>query len=157
MLPLVTLAVLYLEFKSSSRITGVWFIPWRLAYWFERHDFLKNLIGFGLWVWSGLLALPNPTRQAGEVATSKSGWCGRGMMTVAVFMIIIVAMELVQLRMPGRTCDWRDMLAGWLGAWLAWAVVAPVRCCLAWRNDHHPAQLATVPVKSTNSDPGLFV
>ncbi len=69
------------------------------------HDFLNNVIAFGV------LAATLHLAQAGW-RTQPGRMVARRAMVVALFVVVL---ELLQLALPARSCDWHDVLAGWVG------------------------------------------
>src|SRR5215467_14348037 len=54
--------VIYLSWNPSPGIAQVSWIPRALGVWFDQHDFLKNLIGYGLFAFTGFMAWSTPAQ-----------------------------------------------------------------------------------------------
>jgi hypothetical protein len=109
-------AVAYLSLRAHPAIVTVPLIPHPFAAWLDQHDFLKNLVGFGALAVAGFQAfLPDPKALSVKPRLVTSA-------ALVVFIFLLVAgLELAQTRLPERTCDPRDLMAGGLGIILAWA------------------------------------
>lgn len=103
-LPLVgcSLLVAYLQFRSDPSLPRVPTPLGGVRDYFDIHDFSKNAFGFAV------LALTM------HLAFDRGGAERSGRRTV-VLAGVIVLLELAQLPLPSRTCDWRDVAAGWTG------------------------------------------
>lgn len=112
-------AVVYLSWKPNPSIAQVSWIPAALGHWFDQHDFSKNLIGYGVF---GLMAFAAWSRPMHVHADYPSSYARRSITLLACFCALVVMLELGQLVLPYRTCDWADVLAGWTGIVLAWAI-----------------------------------
>lgn len=104
MLPFAGCAALvaYLQFRADPSLPAV---PTHLAGvrdYFDIHDFAKNAFGFGVLAVTAHFAFDG----GGPYRVGRS---------TAVLAGVIVLLELAQLPLPSRTCDWRDVAAGWLG------------------------------------------
>ena len=113
------LAVIYLSWKPSPAILRVQWIPRLLAAWFDENDAWKNVIGYGLLALTLLMAWRSPER-AQHAQTPPAGR-HRELKLFLGFCCFVELMEIGQLALPLRTCDWKDVLAGWCGGLLAWA------------------------------------
>jgi hypothetical protein len=120
---ILLVAVFYFAWKPSPAIMQVPWMPAWLGNWFDQHDFAKNVIGFGILALAGFTAWDR-----GPVKTGTRLWSWRGLRTsrdgklLAAFCVLVVVLELGQLALPKRVCDWADVLAGWLGIALAWCL-----------------------------------
>lgn len=102
--PLVVCSMLvaYLQFRPDPSLPPVPKPLGGVRDYFDIHDFSKNMFGFAV------LALTM------HLAFDGGGVDRPGRRTV-VLAAVIVLLELAQLALPTRTCDWRDVAAGWLG------------------------------------------
>jgi hypothetical protein len=111
--------VVYLSWKPSPSITHVGWIPRPVGVWFDDNDAWKNIIGFGLLGltmllgWRHTAQTPPGSRYSPNRTVELKLLLG--------FCCFVVLLELGQLVLPLRVCDWRDVLAGWSGGFLAWA------------------------------------
>lgn len=124
-------AVVYLSWKPYPSIVEVRLMPTAIGVWFDQHDFSKNLIGYGIFGLTGFIAWSKPTSVQGAPQSSVAM---RSLKLFACFWALVLVLELGQLALPHRTCDWDDMLAGWMGLTLAWAIFQAVRFAFAGRN-----------------------
>jgi hypothetical protein len=109
--------VLYLGLRPTPAIVTAKLFPRSLAVWFDHHDVFKNILGFGVFSFSALMAWP------------RSRW---PLLSIA---ILIVLLEVVQLWLPHRVASLRDIIAGGCGLALAWLAV----CLAQSRNGDTPA------------------
>lgn len=94
--------VAYLQFRSDPSLPPVPKPLGGVRDYLDIHDFSKNAFGFAV------LALTM------HLAFDRGGADRPGRRT-AVLAAVIVLLELAQLALPTRTCDWRDVAAGWMG------------------------------------------
>jgi VanZ family protein len=120
------LAVVYFSWKPSPAIAQVPWFPQLLAAWLDQHDFSKNVLGYGVFAMSGFMAWSTP---ASAVVNH--------LMLLLSFCLLIAILEVGQLALPHRVCDWADVLAGWLGVLLAWSIFQLVRVFLTGRPARH--------------------
>lgn len=101
----VVAVVLYFELKPQPSIASAPFMPRPLGLFFDEHDFLNNILAFG--------ALAAATHYAfcGWRRENGSRLFGRA----AIVALGVVALEFAQAFVPNRSCDWHDMVAGWIG------------------------------------------
>ena len=112
---LLLLAVVYLSLRSRPAIVSVPLFPHLFAVWVDHHDIIKNLIGFGALAVAGFrVFLPRP----GAVSVRRR--VVTSVCLMGCILLLITALELAQTRLPQRTCDPRDLLAGGVGVVLAW-------------------------------------
>jgi hypothetical protein len=112
---LLLAAVVYLSLRPLPSIVTVPYFPHPLAAWFDRHDVLKNMIGFGTLAFAGFQAfLPNPRSMPVKKRLIVS------LSLITFVTLLITGLELAQTQLPRRSCDPRDLVAGGLGVVLAW-------------------------------------
>jgi len=114
-------AAVYLSWKPVPGIEQVAWMPSSLGRLFDRNDGWKNFIGFGLVALTLLKAWHEPTGKAS--ARRASARASRAPILFAGFCCFVALLEIGQLTLPKRTCDWRDVLAGWFGGLVAWALL----------------------------------
>ena len=127
---ILLLAVVYLSWKPSPSFAQLPALPTGLGRWLDQHDFIKNLVGYGLLAWTGFLGWARTKPQYRSIPHVALRDSRRDFTLLAAFYLLVVVMELGQLVLPKRTCDWADVLAGWLGVTLAWAIFLPFRFAL---------------------------
>src|SRR5690348_1189643 len=113
-------AVVYLSWKLSPSFADVPWLPAALGRGLDRHDFTKNLIGYGVFALIGFIAWSTPT---GFHAAPRGGSIRRSLSNrtlLLCFCLLVVLLELGQLALPHRVCDMADVLACWTGILLAW-------------------------------------
>jgi hypothetical protein len=114
-------AVVYLSWKPSPGIAEVRWLPSVLGTWFDENDGWKNFIGFGLLAMALLMAWRRPKTSLRPDTFLARDPRERELKLFLGFCCFVELMELGQLALPMRTCDWKDVLAGWAGGLLAWA------------------------------------
>ena len=137
--------VTYLSIRPGPDASSVPFFPHSLGLWFDRHDLVRNLFGYGCLALAGfagaafgpgdMLSIAWVRRRTLKVAAGK--W-------LAGMLILVVVLEMVQTMLPRRTAHWRDVAAGWAAIILVWAV-----CCLLGRI--RPIQFITPPPRAWSS------
>ena len=115
------IAVAYFSWKPNPSIVQVAWVPRAIGLWLDEHDFTKNFIGYGTLAFAILMAWAGPTAKAKERQRSPAS-SGRERKLLIGFCSLVVFLELGQLALRHRTCDWADILAGWLGGLLAWVL-----------------------------------
>lgn len=98
--------IVALAFMPEPEIKRLGFVPRGIAVFFDRNDFLKNLLGFG--------ALRLALAAGLAPFAFARGW--RGSVRVTVWSLGLVAgLEAGQMFLPRRSFDWNDIWAGGLG------------------------------------------
>ena len=96
--------MVFLSLRARPSLADLPWIPRAWVFFFDGHDFLNNVVGFG-----GLAG-------AVHFAFARSGAPRRDIIHRAgVLACVVFVLELAQSFRPMRSCDWRDVLAGWLG------------------------------------------
>ncbi len=113
--------ILYVTFRGSPRIITIPWFPTFLAVWFDEHDEIRHLIGYGvlgvLTFWVRFDFSDSRFRLLRRFRTSRYR-TGR----LGALFVLIYLLELAQLPLPNRDFDWMDILNGWAGVLLAWIV-----------------------------------
>jgi hypothetical protein len=120
--------VTYLSIRPAPEAASVPFIPRDLGFWFDRHDFIRNLLGFGCLALAGFAnagfakadALPARLPRLGTVRLVAGRW-------LAGMLGIVVLLEVGQALLPRRTPHWQDVAAGWLAILIVWGVHCALR------------------------------
>lgn len=116
---LLILVLAYLSFKPNPAIQGTIAMPTSLGAWFDLHDDWKNLVGFGAMGFAGFMAWPQGIRSLTKLVL----WQRRVLLGLAMCLVILF-MELVQIPIPLRWFDVKDLIAGSLGIGLSWPLAA---------------------------------
>ena len=105
--PLVIAAgvTLFLQLKAVPSLSDVPHVPRAWVAFFDTHDFLKNALGFG-----GLAAAVQFASFGMRPPAS-----GPVLWRTGGLMVTVAALELAQVFLPERSCDWHDIVAGCLG------------------------------------------
>jgi hypothetical protein len=129
--------VVYLSFRADPHVVSVAFIPREVGSWFDRHDFIRNLLGFGCLALAGFTRTSFAEAGALSIRFPRLGTfrltAGRWL---AGMLGIVVVLEIGQTLLPRRTSDWQDVAAGALAILIVWGVrcgqhrVRPVRFAL---------------------------
>ncbi len=114
-------ATVYLSWKPAPGINEIPWMPSLLGRWFDHYDGWKNFIGFCWLAFVLLMAWREPSGKAGPTRAAGRGI--RELRLFAGFCCLVALLEIGQLALPKRTCDWRDVLVGWLGGLIAWAIL----------------------------------
>lgn len=113
--------ILYVTFRSSPKITDIPWFPNSLAVWFDEHDEIRHLIGYGvlaaLTFWVRFDFSDSRFRLVRKFRTSRYR-TGR----LGALFVLIYLLELAQLPLPDRDFDWMDIINGWIGVVLAWII-----------------------------------
>lgn len=97
--------ILYLELKPSPSAQSIPYLPRSWAALLDASDFLNNVVGFGGLAILTHFAFAGFRREFGR----------RVLIRAAILAGAVVILEMVQLMLPMRYCDWHDVLAGWIG------------------------------------------
>jgi VanZ family protein len=95
-------AVGYLALKPSPDARSIPFLPLNWAQWLDRHDTFNNVAAFAVLAALVHWTLSGRRREPVRTLLQRMLW----------LEAIVVGLELAQLWLPARSCDWRDMLAG---------------------------------------------
>jgi small-conductance mechanosensitive channel len=113
--------ILYVTFRSSPKITEIPWFPTFLAVWFDEHDEIRHLIGYGvlaaLTFWVRFDFSDSRHRFLRKLRTSRYRTGRLGALFVMIYLL-----ELTQLPLQHRDFDWMDIVNGWAGVLLAWLV-----------------------------------
>ena len=120
--------VLFYTLRPSLYGERVHGMPRAVASWIKLHDGASNVLMFvvlgSLGFWYGWR--PRPTA-ADPIAGLSPVRRNRRCLRMIGFLGLVALLELAQVWIPGRVCDWQDIAAGWAGiliAWLLWDVLA---------------------------------
>ena len=96
-------------------------MPRSAAELFDLHDQWKNFVGFFAMGFTGFLAWPQGVGLASLSLT-------RRRVHLALLLCgVIVVIEVIQIPIPTRWCDEKDILAGSLGVWVSWPLAVGFR------------------------------
>ena len=119
-IPLLSV-LLYLSFKPNPAIQDVEWMPGSLAAWFDLYDQWKNFLGFAAMGFAGFMAWPDGL--GGDSLSAR----GRRIRLALLLCGIIVMIELIQIPIPSRWCDPKDIIAGSAGVWASWPLATEFR------------------------------
>lgn len=109
----VLLTVVYLSLRPSPAISTLPGVPAGWARWLDRHDVVKNALGFGCLGLTGFMGF------------RRRGVGGRANRRLLVLLAaFILALELTQIGTAARQAHWRDVLVGWASLGGAYALVS---------------------------------
>jgi hypothetical protein len=97
--------VAYLQLKSDPSLSDVSIVPRTLVRFFDTRDFLKNMLGFGGFIAVVHFAFAGFRR---EPAVRVAG-------RAVVVVVAVAILEIAQIWLPARSCDWHDVAAAALG------------------------------------------
>lgn len=105
-IPLIAVGslVAYFQLKPDPAFASVGMVPSAGAKFLDSHDFFSNALAFG--------ALGVVTHLAFALR-AESFWRAAG--RAAILGVVVALLEFVQRFLPTRSCDWGDVLAGWIG------------------------------------------
>ena len=108
--------VTYLSVKPGSSVQEEIWLPTKWGLWLDIHDQWKNALGFGVLAGSAYLGWRS--------GWGPSSWPIRGRLALAAVLLItlIAVFEAIQLALPRRFADPRDIIAGGIGVVCAWGV-----------------------------------
>jgi hypothetical protein len=112
--------ILYLTLKRNPAIQEVRWMPGNYSEFFDLHDNWKNFTGFGVLAMTVYLGWPPNPAPRWQRLTWEAGLTG-------LCCGIVFSMEFLQLYIPTRHCDWKDMVWGAAGAILAWVPARALR------------------------------
>lgn len=123
---MLLVVVAFLSFKPNPAIQGTPGMPQSLAEWFDLYDQWKNFLGFAVLGFAGFMAWPDG---AGRGSRQQ-----RRVRLALILCGVIVCLELIQIPIPRRWCDPKDIVAGSLGVWVAWPATGLWRRILGFRS-----------------------
>src|SRR5688500_18313749 len=91
---LLVVLLCYLSFKPNPAIQEERWMPGEMTAWFDMHDQWKNFMGFGALGFAAYMAWPR-------------GFKGSGLALWGMMVMVIVAMELIQIPIPRRWFDFK--------------------------------------------------
>jgi len=109
-------AIAYLALKPSPDARTIPFLPGRWARWLDYHDKFNNVTAFLVLAAVVHWTLSGWKRESASVLFRRVLW----------MEAMVISLELAQLWLPRRSCDWHDMLSGLIGIgvatvpWLRW-------------------------------------
>jgi hypothetical protein len=120
---LVLAGVLYVSLRPVPDVRTLPLGPHWLLNWLEKHDFIKNMLGFGALAFAGMAALEG--RPAFDL-TVAVGPLRAVVIKLGKFLLLlccfVLGLEIVQALLPWRCSDWKDVLAGTVAGLLAWVL-----------------------------------
>ena len=116
--------VFYLTVKPNPAIQEIQWMPKESTVFFDLHDDWKNVVGYGALALAGFIGWPHGWGPNGWRAITKR-W-----VQVVACCGIVVFMELLQLFIPTRFCDVKDMTAGSFGVLVAWMLATAGELCM---------------------------
>lgn len=142
--------VTYLSFRPAPDAASVLFIPRNLGFWFDQHDFGRNLLGFGCLALAGFATASFARADALCIQVPRLGTFRlMGGRWLAALLSVVVLLEIGQLMMPRRVPHWQDVAAGWLAILIVWVV----RCAL---RGVRPVHFTAPEVDTTGQPTGLI-
>jgi hypothetical protein len=124
-------AILFFTFRGSSNVSDLSWMPQRWGLWLDEHDEFRHFIGFTVFAAAGFLlnfdSFFNRSKSR-FIRRFRSSRYRTG--RLGAFMVMVYALELVQINMPNRDFDWLDVVNGWGGVLTAWAA------CVGWKFHH---------------------
>ena len=108
-LALVVGLTVFLALRADPSLRDVSQVPRPMVRLLDSSDFLKNVLGFAVLAGTVHFAFAGTTRQPWSRLARRAAGAA----------LLVVGLEIAQLMLPQRSCDWRDIVAGWLGIGLA--------------------------------------
>jgi hypothetical protein len=102
---------IYLSVRPSPALATVWWLPHFISLWADHHGVLRNFPAYAMLAFPFLMMTPGVLQRACAVAF------------LAVFAAL---MEIIQLWIPTRFADMRDILWSWIGLLAAWGLFEAV-------------------------------
>jgi glycosyltransferase involved in cell wall biosynthesis len=112
------IAALFFTLRPGNHGQRAQGIPNTIGYWLNEHDQLANTLGFlvlSVISFSAKLWSSSPRDRTIFALVPRAFLLG--------FFALMI--EVIQLWIPGRYCDWRDILMGWGGIFVAFALFVP--------------------------------
>lgn len=106
----------FLALRSSPYLQYIPWMPRRLGVWADQHGILRNTVAFAGFALAAFLLL-------GGRRWLVAALCGFGAL-----------IEVAQLWIPGRTFDWKDIVASVAGVLIAWPFAWAGRRLMASRS-----------------------
>jgi hypothetical protein len=99
----------YLALKPSPDALTIPLLPRSWALFLDLHDTFNNVSAFAILTAVGHWTLSGWHREPLAVLVKRAAW----------LQALVISLELAQLWIPRRTCDWHDMLSGLIGITIA--------------------------------------
>jgi hypothetical protein len=115
--------ILYFTFRESSKVAEISWMPQRWGMWLDDHDEFRHFIGFvafAAFAFSLNLDTVFTRSKHRFIRRFRSSRNRTG--RLGGMLVLVYALELAQINMPRRDFDWLDIVNGWGGVLLAWAV-----------------------------------
>lgn len=91
-------------------------LPFTVRKWLNTHDEFANFAVFGVFSFLAFALPPYGSGSGLAAATTAPSF------RLSLLLVLVVGLELVQLAVPGRFCDWRDIAMGSAGVITAWVI-----------------------------------
>lgn len=120
---LLLAAILFFTFRHSTNVSDLSWMPQRWGLWLDEHDEFRHFIGFAVFAAATFLlnfdSVFNRSRSRFiRKFRSSRNRTGR----LGALLVMVYALELAQLAVPGRDFDWLDVVNGWGGVLFAWSL-----------------------------------
>ncbi len=116
-------AVIYLALMPNNGHARFKIVPEPAYRWLEAtwHDDFGNIVAFGVLAFATFILgrLPWDRENAGTGATFVRLFASRAA-RLAGLLVMVCAIEILQIWIPGRTSSLRDVCSGWSGIFAAW-------------------------------------
>ena len=116
-------AVIFFNFRHSTNVSNLPWMPQRWGLWFDEHDEFRHFIGFAVFAATGFMLNFDPVLNRSRSRfvrkfRSSRNHTGR----LGAFLVLVYLLELGQLAVPSRDFDWLDIVNGWAGVLVAWSI-----------------------------------
>lgn len=122
----LVVSVVYLSLRASPSMQEISWLPRELAGWADRHAHLRHAVGFVLVSMFALSLLG--ARGRGSSHRKIPDFLRSDSPILAALCLLVAVLELAQLFLPRRSCDWEDILAGMCGIGIGWICSFFARC-----------------------------
>jgi len=143
--------VLFFNFRPSSDVEDLSWMPKRWGLWLDDHDEFRHFIGFAVFAGVGFVlnfdSVFNRSRsrfiRRFRSSRNRTGRLG-------AFLVLVYLLEVAQLAVPNRDFDWLDIVNGWCGVlfaggiWVAYKSYQRQQRRRAHERRHEPINVSSV-------------
>jgi VanZ family protein len=118
---------------NSGRTKG---LPKVLATWINAHDNVSNFLAYAGMSTLAILLV----KLSSKPGDKKSGLAMETKVIIS-FALLVSAIEIIQIWIPGRVADFNDVLTAWAGLLAGWGLISLIFLTVSVKADSKPMSL----------------